>query len=170
MHGTAGAFDIPLPLEGAAGIECRSGGSTGDYQVIFTFPSTVSLNSAAVTPESGQSGNLAGQPIVSADGRTITLNLTNVSDVQTATIALSGVNNGTNFNDVSVQMRLLAGDTNGSGSVNASDISQTKSRAGQEVSQATFRSDVVANGAITSSDIAFVKSRSGTTTPAAAQE
>jgi hypothetical protein len=89
------------------------------------------------------------------------VNLTNISDVQTATITLSGVNNGTNFNDVSVQMRLLVGDTNGSGSVNASDIGQTKARAGQPVTQETFRSDVVANGAINSSDIALVKSRSG---------
>ena len=169
MHGAAGAFDIPLPLDGAPGIECRSGGPMGDYQVTFTFPSTVSLNSAAVTPETGKSGNLAGDPIVSADGRTITLNLTNISDVQTATITLFGINNGTNFNDVSVQMRLLVGDTTASGGVNASDISQTKARAGQDVTQTTFRSDVVANGAINSSDIAFVKARSGTGTQAAAR-
>jgi hypothetical protein len=160
MHGVT-AFDIPLPLDGAPGIECRSGGAARDYQVIFTFPSTVSLNSAAVAAASGQTANVAGEPVVSPDGRTITVNLTNISDVQTATITLSGVNNGTNFNDVSVQMRLLVGDTNGSGSVNASDIGQTKARAGQPVTAETFRSDVVPNGAINSSDIALVKSRSG---------
>jgi hypothetical protein len=161
MHGAAGPFDVALPLEGAPGIECRSGGFGGDYQIVFTFPSTVSLNAAAVMPEAGKSGSLAGQPIVSEDGRTITLNLTNISDLQTVVINLSGVNNGTNFNDVSVPMRVLVGDTNASGSVTASDIGQTKSRVGQTVAQTTFRSDVVANGAINTSDIALVKSRSG---------
>ena len=31
-------FDINLPLTGTSGIECRSGGATNDYQVVFTFP------------------------------------------------------------------------------------------------------------------------------------
>ncbi|MEO5721839.1 MAG: dockerin type I domain-containing protein, partial [Chthoniobacterales bacterium] len=168
VHGAAGSFDVPLPLEGAAGIECRSGGLGGNYQVVVAFPSAVSLNGVAVMPEGGKSGNLAAAPLISADGRTITLNLTNVSDAQTVTINLSGINNGTNFNDVSVPLRVLVGDTNGSGVVSASDISQTKARAGQDVTASTFRSDVVANGAINTSDIGLVKSRSGTA-PAAAQ-
>ena len=36
-HGTAGTFDINLPLTGTAGIECRSGGASGDHQVVFSF-------------------------------------------------------------------------------------------------------------------------------------
>ena len=106
-------------------------------------------------------GNLVGAPIVSPDGRTVTLNLTNVSDRQTIAMTLSGVNNGTSTNDVTVHMRLLMGDTNGNGVVNASDVSQTKSRSGQAVTTANFRSDVVANGTINASDLALVKSRSG---------
>ena len=39
-HGTAGAFDISLPLTGSAGIECRSGGANGNHQVVFAFPTT----------------------------------------------------------------------------------------------------------------------------------
>ena len=46
FHGGA-PFDITLPLAGNSGIECRSGGATNDYQVIFTFPSAVTFNSAA---------------------------------------------------------------------------------------------------------------------------
>jgi hypothetical protein len=161
IHGAAGPFDVALPMEGSPGIECRSGGLGGEYQIVFAFPSTVSLNSAAVTPEAGKSGNVSGQPVVSEDGRTVTVNLANVSDLQTVVINLAGINNGTNFNDVSVPMRVLVGDTNASGAISASDISQTKARAGQEVTQANFRSDVVANGAINTSDIALVKSRSG---------
>ncbi len=160
-HGTAGNFDIDLPLTGNPGIECRSGGANGDHQVVFTFPAAVTLSSATVTPEAGMSGTLAGLPGISPDGRTVTLNLTNVTDVQTLTITLSGVNNGTSTSDVTVPMSLLLGDTNGNGFVNASDLSQTKSRSGQAISNANFRSDVVVNGTINASDLAMVKSRSG---------
>ena len=160
-HGTAGAFDISLPLTGNAGIECRSGGANGNHQVVFAFPTTVTLSGASVTHEPGKLGNMMGAAIVSPDGRTVTLNLANVTDGQTITMTLSGVNNGTSTNDVTVHMRLLMGDTNGNGVVNASDVSQTKSRSGQAVTTANFRSDVVANGTINASDLALVKSRSG---------
>ena len=160
-HGTAGLFDIDLPLAGNAGIECRSGGANSDHQVVFTFPTPVTLSSASVTPEPGRSGNMAGSPIISPDGRVVTLNLTNVSDMQAIAITLSGVNNGTATADVTVHMRLLMGDTNGNGVVNASDVSQTKSRSGQATTSANFRSDVIANGTINVSDLAMVKSRSG---------
>ncbi|HUE41427.1 MAG TPA: SBBP repeat-containing protein, partial [Chthoniobacterales bacterium] len=36
-HGTAGTFDVDLPLSGTPGIECRSGGADGDYTIVSTF-------------------------------------------------------------------------------------------------------------------------------------
>ena len=30
-HGAAGTFDVPLPLTGNVGVECRSGGATNGY-------------------------------------------------------------------------------------------------------------------------------------------
>jgi hypothetical protein len=48
---------------------------------------------------------------------------------QTITITLLGVNNGTSTNDVDVRMRLMLGDTNANGVVNASDVSQVAIRA-----------------------------------------
>ena len=164
-HGTAGTFDIDLPLTGSAGIECRSGGVNGVHQIVFTFPTAVTLSGATVTPQAGMSGTMTDAPVISPDGRTVTLNLTNVTDAQTLTITLSGVNNGTSTSDVAVPMSLLLGDTNGNGVVNASDVSQTKSRSGQSATNANFRSDVVANGAINASDLALVKSRSGAGPP-----
>ena len=59
-HGTAGTFDINLPLAGNAGIECRSGGANSDHQVVFTFLTPVTLSGATVTPEPGMSGTMAG--------------------------------------------------------------------------------------------------------------
>ena len=160
-HGTAGAFDINLPLTGSAGSECRGGGVNSDYQVVFTFSSPVTLSGAVVTPEAGKFGNIAGAPSVSPDGRTITLSLTNITDVQTIGITLFGVRNGTNTNDITVRMQLMVGDTNYNGVVNASDIGQTKSQIGSVVGSANFRTDVTANGTINASDVSLVKSRSG---------
>jgi hypothetical protein len=132
---------------------------------VFTFPIPVTLNGAVVTPQAGKLGNMAGAPSVSPDGRTVTLSLTNISDAQTIVMTLSGVSNGTSTNDVTLHMSLLVGDTNGNGVVNASDVSQTKSRSGQAITNANFRSDVVVNGAINASDVAMVKSRSGAGAP-----
>ncbi len=161
-HGSAGAFDIDLPLTGTAGIECRSGGANGDHEVVFTFPGPVTLSSASVTPQPGMSATMAGAPVMSPDGRTMTLHLTTVTDGQTLTMTLWSVNNGTSTADVTVPMSLLLGDTTGNGMVNASDVGQTKAQSGQTVSSQNFRADVLANGAINASDVGLVKSRSGT--------
>jgi hypothetical protein len=78
---------------------------------------------------------------------------------------LSGVSDGTNVGDINVPMSVLLGDTNGNGSVNASDISQTKSRTGLAVDATNFRSDVTINNSINASDVSLVKSKSGTALP-----
>ena len=74
-------------------------------------------------------------------------------------------NHGTQTGDLGIPMGILEGDTTGNGSVNSSDISQTKSQSGQTVSQTNFRTDVTTNNSINSSDISLVKSRSGTALP-----
>jgi hypothetical protein len=128
---------------------------------VFTFPTAVTFTGASVTPEAGKSGTMAGAPIISPDGRTVMLNLTNVTDAQTIALTLSGVNNGTSTNDITVHMGVLVGDTNWNGAVNASDVTQTKSRLGQIVTNVNFRSDVSVNGTINASDLVIIKSRSG---------
>ena len=54
MHGGV-PFDIPLPLVGAKGIECRAGQGGGgtDHQMVVTFATPVTLGSAAVTSGTG---------------------------------------------------------------------------------------------------------------------
>jgi hypothetical protein len=54
---------------------------------------------------------------------------------------------------------------NSNGSVNSSDISQTKAQSGTVASSSNFRTDVTVNGLINSSDISTVKSNSGTALP-----
>jgi hypothetical protein len=85
--------------------------------------------------------------------------------VQRVTVTLLGVSDGANTNDVAVRMGLLPGDTNGNGTVNATDIAQTKAASGQTVSATNFRQDVNVSGSINASDIGLVKANSGTSLP-----
>ena len=153
-------FDVNLPLTGNAGVECRSGGGTNDYQIIFSFPSAVTFNSASVTAGTGSVSGSSGGGTTA-----VTVNLTGVTNAQRITIRLLSVTNGTSTGDVLVQMGVLVGDTSGNGSVNASDVSQTKLQSGQTITNANFRTDVNVNGTINASDVSLVKSRTGTALP-----
>jgi len=161
-HGSAGTYDVDL-MPPNSGIECRSGGANGDYQVVVTFAVPVTLSSASAVPASGGTASVTGTPSVS--GNDVTINLTNVSNAQRFNINLLGVNDGTRTRDISVPMAVLIGDTTGNGAVNSSDIAQTQSQSGQPVTTSNFREDVTVNGAINSSDIALVQSKSGTALP-----
>jgi Concanavalin A-like lectin/glucanases superfamily/Dockerin type I domain len=158
MHGGT-PRDINLPLTGNSGIECRSGGATNDYEVVFTFASSVTFNSATVTgvgTVSDSSGN---------GTTTVTVNLTGVTNAQWITITLLGVNDGTSTGDVGVKMGVLVGDSNGDGFVNAGDTLQTRNRSGQVTDATNFRSDVNVDGFINIGDTLIVRSRSGTFLP-----
>jgi uncharacterized delta-60 repeat protein len=159
-HGSAGEFDIELPLTGAPGVECRSSG--GAHTLVITFSNSVAGGSANVT---AGKGNVSGAP--SFTGNTMTVNLSDVSDVQRITVTLSGITDtfGQTLPETAVSVNMLIGDINGSRTVNASDIGAVKAQSGAPVTSANFRSDVAANGTITATDIALVKSRSGQTVP-----
>jgi hypothetical protein len=158
MHGGAGAFDIPLPLSGSPGVECRTGGSAGDYTLVFRFTNNVTSGNASVT--SGI-GSVSGTPIFS--GNTMTVNLTGVANAQTLTVTLSGVTDEFSqvLPDTPVSVNMLIGDISGNGVVNATDVAQTKGQVGQPVTSSNFRTDVNANGVINTSDVAVVKAHSG---------
>jgi hypothetical protein len=158
-HGGAGTFDVPLPLTGNVGIECRSGGATNDYQMIINFDNPVTVDSASVTSGTGSVSDF------SVSGSQVTVNLTGVTNAQRITVTLFNVNDGTHMGNVPVSMGVLVGDVNGNAAVNASDVSLTKSQVGQAVSGSNFREDVNANGLINSVDVALVKSKVGTALP-----
>jgi hypothetical protein len=158
-HGGAGTFDVPLPLTGNVGVECRSGGATNDYQMIVNFATAVTVESVAVTSGTGSVSSF------SVSGSQVTVNLTGVTNVQRITVTLHNVNDGTTTGDVPVSMGVLVGDVNGNALVNASDVSLTKSQVGQAVTGSNFREDVNANGLINSVDVAQVKANVGTALP-----
>jgi hypothetical protein len=159
VHGSAGTFDIGLPLAGTPGIECRTGGTTNDYQIVVTFGGPVTFSNARVTQGTGSVSS------TSTNGSQVFINLTGVTNAQTIQVTLVAVNDGTATTDISIPMSVLVGDTTADKFVNSADISQTKSQSGQGVTTANFREDVNADGFINSADISLVKSKSGTALP-----
>jgi hypothetical protein len=164
-HGSAGPFDVDLPLVGQPGIEDRTSGSSNNYTVVVTFAVPVRVQNVTVTPGNGGTAQLVPGNEFSVNNSEVTVNLTNVSNAQTLSINLIGVSGGGNSGNVSTPMSVLVGDTNGDGLVNSADIGQTKSQSGNAVNLSNFREDVNTDGFLNSADIGLVKSKSGTGLP-----
>ncbi len=150
-------FDIALPLTGAPGVECRTGGGSGDHTLVFTFTTNVVSGSASVTAGTGTAGT------ATFSGNTMTVPLTGVTDVQMITVTLNGVTDAAAqvLPSTSVSMNVLLGDTSGNKTVNATDVSQTKLQSGVAISAANFRNDTNVNGTINATDVSQVKLSSG---------
>jgi hypothetical protein len=160
-HSSAGTFDVDLLS--ACGIEDRTGGSNGDFQVVITFPVAVTVQGATVSSADNQA--TADAPS-GTGGTTITVNIHKVSNAQQLTITLIDVSSGAgDLGNVAVTMKVLLGDTNCDGFVNSADIGQTKSQSGHSVGSGNFREDVNVDGFLNSADIGLVKSKSGTALP-----
>ncbi|HJT44828.1 MAG TPA: dockerin type I domain-containing protein, partial [Chthoniobacterales bacterium] len=155
-HGSAGTFDVDLPLSGPEGIEPRSGGANGDHTIVVTFAAPVTVGSASC----------AGQPATtSTNGSVVTVNCSGVPNAQNIAITLLNVSDGTNTGNVSIPMGVLLGDTNADRFTDAVDTAQTKSQSGRPVTTSNFREDVNADGFIDAADVSVVKSKSGTALP-----
>jgi hypothetical protein len=162
-HDTAGTYEVDLPLTGNPGIECRTGGANGDYTVAMTFTNPLTAVASATT-----SCGTATGAIDSGDSFKYIVSVTGcTAAAQTITVGATGVqdNQGNPPISASANMAILLGDTTANGSVNSSDISQTKAQSGTTATSSNFRTDVTINGLINSSDISTVKSKSGTALP-----
>jgi hypothetical protein len=160
-HGSAGDFGINLPLNGS-GIECRNGGATNDYKLVFDFANPVtSVASATVSSGTGSVSSAGIQ------GGNYVVFLTGVTNAQTITVRLTNVvdSGGNTLPSITATMNVLNGDTTGDRFVNSADIGQTKSQSGTSVTASNFRQDVTVDGNVNSADIGFVKSKSGTALP-----
>jgi hypothetical protein len=165
IHGNAGTFDVDLPLTGTRGVECRSGGATNDYQLVFTFLNNTSVASASVTSGTGtiSSSSLGPNP------NQYTVNLTGVTNVQYLTVTLNGLIDAagnSNSTLVGPQMGVLIGDVNASGVVTSGDTNLCKAQALQPVTNANFRSDINESGAITTGDVNLIKQNALSQLPA----
>ena len=152
-------FDVPLPLTGEPGVECRSNG--GGHSLATTFNYNVTSGDATVTGGTGT----AGTPTFS--GATMLVPLSGVADLQKLTVTLSGVTSSTGLmlDDTDVSMNVLLGDVTGNKVVNATDISFTKLQSGTVAGESNFRTDVTLNGSVNATDVSTVKLRSGSGLP-----
>jgi hypothetical protein len=160
IHGAVQG-DLSLPLSGTPGIEPRSGGASGLYQMIIDFPNSILALADVTLTGTGNVDNF------SVNGSSVTVNLSGVANAQTIVVTLVGADDGTNSGNVPVSMSVLIGDTSGNGTtgngmVNSTDVSQIKAKSGTSVSPTNFIWDITVNGEINSSDVALAKSKSGT--------
>lgn len=162
-HGTAGDFEIDLLIPGTVtpGVECRSGGPTN---VILTFDEEVKAADGTLdTSEIALSAGALGPATIT--GPQMTMSLSGVPDMTCLVITLSGVTdlagNPLTAGSSVIAVRVLLGDTNGTGSVSVADVNQTRSRSGQLVNASNFRSDTNCSGSISVADVNQVRSRSG---------
>jgi hypothetical protein len=158
-HGNAGTFDVDLPETGAAGIECRSGGATNDYMLVFAFTNNVSVQGASVTSGSGSVTNF------NVIGNQVMLNLNSVTNAQTIIVTLKNVSDGLNTSDVQATMGVLLGDVNASRLVDGNDVSAVQSHTRQPVNSANFRYDVNADGLIDGNDVSITQGQTRTALP-----
>jgi hypothetical protein len=171
-HGGAGNFDINMPQTGSSGVECRTTGGTNDFTLVVTFTGNVTVTGSPQAQVTSGTGCVGSAGVcngnVSVSGAVVTVPLTTIANAQVINVRINGVN-GAGSDDpvvnIDIPMGFLIGDTNGNRAVNASDVSQTKSRSGQAVDGTNFRSDVNANGSINAGDAAVVKQKSGTSLP-----
>jgi choice-of-anchor C domain-containing protein len=161
VHGQAGSRDIPLPLEGAPGVECRQGGPT---RIILTFTRPVVPMDGSLDWEVWPStGGIVG---LTAQGNTVIADLVDVPDQVCLTLTLSGLMDSAGQpmeGQDHIVVRVLMADVNGDGMVASGDITLVKRYSGQLANAAVFRYDVNADGYLASADITITKSRSGKT-------
>jgi hypothetical protein len=165
IHGTAGTFDINLPLTGTVGIESRlgQGSNSNNHQVVFTFAKPVAVfGGVTVTPAPGGTASVASTSVA---GNTVTVNLANVSNGQTLSINLNGLSDGGDTANISWPMGVLLGDVNASRRVDAADVSSVRQQTLQTVTVSNFRNDINTSGRIDAADVSIARQQTLTSLP-----
>jgi uncharacterized protein (DUF1800 family) len=151
-HGSAGAFDIQLPLTGGTGVECRQ--VTGGMKIVLTFDQNVTGGTAAVTSGDGLA-TINGTPAFALN--TMSVALAHVSDMQAISITAQSVTNSSSetLASATVNCRVLLGDVNANGLLTGSDLNIVRAAiaSGSPVNGANFRCDLNVNGVLTGSDL-----------------
>jgi hypothetical protein len=165
-HGSAGTFDIALPLTGTRGVECRTGATNGNHTIVFTFVNPLaSVSGASVTgtatidaPNSGINPNEPHEYIV---------NLTGVANAQYVTVTLTGINDtvGNSTASLSATMGVLVGDVDATGRVDGNDVSAVQSHTRQTTDDTNYRDDVDTTGRIDGNDVSTTQAQTRTGLP-----
>lgn len=159
-----GHFDIDLPLTGAVGIECRSGGSAGHFKINLTFNNPL----ASVDSVTTSCGAVMSSLIDPDDAHQLRVSLTGVTcNAQLVTLTVTGARDdeGNTLPSAGVTLGLLLGDINGDALVNNEDSHETKLDRGQATDSTNFREDINTSGRIDAVDFSSVKAQLGTMLP-----
>src|SRR6267378_3366739 len=163
-HGSAGTFDVDLPLAGRPGIECRSGGANGDYTIVFIFANTLtSVQRASVTSGTGVVKNSG----IGNDAHQYIINLTGVTNAQYVTATLANVidSQGNGSASVAATMGVLLGDVNASSRVDSTDVFQLRQQSLQNANSSNFRMDIDESCRIDSTDLFITRQQTLTGLP-----
>lgn len=155
-HGVAGFFDIPLPIQGTAGLECRASGPNQSYQLVFTFATTLQdPGSAGVTQGTGH----ADTPVLGPEPNQVTVNVTGVTNQQHLAVTLSNVHDsvGRVLSSIGARMDVLFGDVDANRHVDGNDVSDVQGTTRHRADANTFRMDVNASGAVDGNDVSAVR-------------
>ncbi len=161
-HGSAGTFDVNMPLPPTSsprGVECRSSSSmgAGNYKLVFTF--TANLTSVASASVTGGTGSVSSSAI-GPNPNQYTVNLTGVADQQYITVRLNSVVDATGAgpsNITSPQLGILVGDVNPTGRVDAADVSIVRQQTLAAITNSNFRADINATGRIDAADVSIAR-------------
>ncbi len=167
-HGSAGTFDINLPIGGPVNIEDRSGGNTGNHTMVFTFLKPVaSVGARNVTGQSGSPSIVEAGTGPGPQANQYTVNLTGVNNAQTISVTLSNVTDteGGVIPSATGTMGVLLGDVDQNRSVDGNDVSAVQARTRQPVDSSNFKADVNASGQIDGNDVSLTQSQTGTILP-----
>ena len=154
-HGTAGTFDIAMPLTGTSGVEDRS---SSTYNAVFTFDAPVT--SGEVTVLSGT----ATVGAISFSGNSMTAQLTGVTSAEVVTLHVQNIN-GDGLPHGDVPFGFLTADVNANRIVDRPDQQQINTDKNQPVTSSNFRDDINLSGVVDRPDVQSVQTNRGHSIP-----
>jgi hypothetical protein len=154
-HGTAGTFDITMPLTGTSGVEDRS---SITYNAVFTFDAPVT--SGEVTVLSGT----ATVGAISFSGNSMTAQLTGVTSAEVVTLHVQNIN-GDGLPHGDVPFGFLTADVNANRIVDRPDQQQINTDKNQPVTSSNFRDDINLSGVVDRADVQSVQTNRGHSIP-----
>jgi len=154
-HGTAGTFDVPMPLTGTSGVEDRS---STTYNAVFTFDAPVASGEVQVISGTATVGS------ISVSGNDLTAQLTGVTSAENVVLRVQNIN-GDGLQHGDVTFGFLTADADASRLVDKADQTLVRGQVNQPVTSANFRDDINVDGRIKTNDVALIKTNKGHSIP-----
>jgi hypothetical protein len=154
-HGSAGTFDVAMPLTGTSGVEDRSAST---YNAVFNFNAAVTSGEVLVV------GGTATVGTISFSGNTMTAQLTGVTVAEVVTLRVQNIN-GDGLQHGDIPFGFLTGDANANRRVDKPDQTQVQGQLNQTVTSANFRDDLNVDGRIRNNDVQIVRANKNHSIP-----